>query len=73
MYVVDGVAGAHSLADDKNAFVGGFAQCFIDVADYEFFVFYESVHALTYHTQAFLNGFFKSATNGHHLAYRLHA
>ena len=36
-------------------------------------VIHKTMHALPYHAQAFLNGFLEGASDGHHLAYALHA
>ena len=44
----------------------------IDVGDDKFLVFYKAVHPLPYHAKPFLDSFFKSTADGHHLTYRLH-
>ena len=48
------------------------AQCLVYVGNDEFLVLYKAVHALAYHTQAFLNGFLEGAADGHDLAHGLH-
>ena len=63
----------HSLRDDKDALVGWLAQGGIDIGNLQLLVFYKSVHALPYHTQAFLDSFLKIAANSHYLAHRFHA
>ena len=70
---VDGVFGKmHRLRDDEDALVGRLAKSRINVGNLQLLVLYEAVHALAYHAQAFLYGFLKRASDGHHLANRLH-
>ena len=62
----------HGLGDDKDTLVGRLVQGGIDVVDLQFLVLHKTMHPLTYHAQAFLDGLFESTAYGHHLAYRLH-
>ena len=62
----------HGLRDDKDTLVRRLAQGSVDIANLQFLVLHEAVHALTNHTQALLDGLLKGATDGHHLAHRLH-
>ncbi len=73
VYLFHGIAGPESFADDKDASVGGFAQGLVDVRNLQFFVFDKTVHALTYHAQALLDGFFEGSAYGHYFAHRFHA
>ena len=73
MNTVDGVGRlVHSLRYDKDTLVGRLTQGCIDVGNRQFLVLHKAVHALPYHAQAFLNGLFEGAPDGHHLADRLH-
>ena len=71
--LVNSVTGTHCLRDNEDTLVGRFAQGLVDVFDHQFLVFYETVHALTDHTQTFLNSFFESTSDGHDFTDRLHA
>jgi len=72
VYLVDGVSLMHCLRDYEDTLVGGFAQGDIDIINLQLFVLHKTVHALSYHAQAFLNGFLKSASYRHNLTDRLH-
>ena len=72
MYLVDRITLAHGLGYDEYSFVGRLAQRFVDIGDFELFVFHESVHSLAYHAQAFLYGFLECASDSHYLSDRLH-
>ena len=72
VYLIDGVAGTKSLRDNKNTFISRFAQSLVDVGNNQLLVFYKSVHSLPDHAEPFLDSFFKSATNSHHLTDRFH-
>ena len=72
VYLVYGVAGTEGFRDDENTFIGRLAQGLVYVENDEFLVLYKAVHALAYHTQAFLNGFLEGAADGHDLAHGLH-
>ncbi len=71
--LVDGVTLAQGFGDDEDTLVRGFAQSRIDVLDFQLLILHETVHPLPYHAQTLLDGFLEGATDGHHLAHRLHA
>ncbi len=73
VYLVNGIAGLHGLADDEDALVGWFVQCLVDVGHLQNLVLQEAVHALSNHAQTLLDGLFEGAADGHDLTYRLHA
>ncbi len=56
------------LGYDENAAVGRLFEGSLDVGDIELAVFGEAVHALPYHSQAFLDSLLESAADSHHLA-----
>ena len=60
------------LCDGEDALVGRCFQGRVQVIDMQVFVLGETVHALTYHTQAFLDSLFERAADGHHLAHGFH-
>ena len=72
VYLIDGVAGTKSLRDNKNSFISRFAQSLVDVGNNQLLVFYKSVHSLSNHAEPFLDSFFKSTTDSHHLTDRFH-
>ena len=63
----------HRFRDNENSLVSRFTQGGINIGNLQFLVFHKTVHTLPYHTQALLDGFLEVATDGHHLAYTLHA
>ena len=73
MYLVNSVTRTHSLRDYEDTFVGRFAESLVDIIDNKLLVFNETVHSLTNHTETFLDSFFESTSDSHHLTYRLHA
>ena len=66
------IALIHSLCDGEDALVGRCFQGRVQVIDMQVFVLGETVHALTYHTQAFLDSLFERAADSHHLAHGFH-
>ena len=62
----------HRFRDYEDTLISRFAQSGIHIGNLQFLVLYETMHALSYHAQAFLDSLFKGTTNGHHLAYRFH-
>ena len=72
VHLIDRIAGTKGFRNNKDTFIRRFPQRFIDVGDDKFLVFYKAVHPLPYHAKPFLDSFFKSTADGHHLTYRLH-
>ena len=72
MYLVHGIACTESLGDNEYTLIRRFAEGFVDVRNDKLLVLYKTMHALTYHTQALLNGFLKGTANGHDFTHRLH-
>ena len=66
------VAGAHSLGDHEDAFVGRLPESLLQVGDLEFLVADESVRSLTDHSESFLDGLLEAAADGHNLADGFH-
>ena len=59
MDLIHSVAGTHCLGNHEDTPVGRLFQRLIHISDLEFLVADESMRALAYHAEAFLNGFFK--------------
>ena len=72
MDMVDAIALAHGLGDNKDALVGGFVQGRVDVGNFQFLVLYETMHPLPYHAQSLLQGLLECAADGHDLSDGLH-
>ncbi len=72
MDLIDRIPGTHRLGNHKYTLVGRLAEGFVHISDMEFLVAHESVCALTYHSETFLDGLLETAANGHHLTDRLH-
>ena len=70
--MVNCIACGKSFLDDEDAFVGWLAQGGIYVVNLQFLVLHETVHALSNHTQAFLDNFLKGAADGHYFADGFH-
>ena len=66
------VAGTQRFADDVDAFVGGLAECLVEVGDNEFPVLHKAVHPLPYHAEALLDNLLEAASDAHHFAHALH-
>ena len=66
------VAGAHSLGDHEDAFVGRLPESLLQVGDLELLVADESVRSLTDHSESFLDGLLEAAADGHNLADGFH-
>ena len=60
------------LCNSKNTQVGGVLQCVVEVVELGMVVTHETVHALTNHTESFLDHLFERTTDRHNLTYRLH-
>ena len=72
VYLINRISGTESFGNDKDTFISRFAQGFINIGYHEFLVFYKAMHALTYHTETFLDSLFKGTADSHHLAYGFH-
>ena len=66
------VALNHSLRDDENSFVRRVRKCLVYVCNLDFAVTHEAVHALSYHSQTFLDCFLKGAADSHNFAHGFH-
>ena len=73
MHLFYGISGTKSLGDDKDTLVRRLAERFIDIGDNQLLVLHKAMHPLSYHAQPLLNSFFKSTSDSHDLADRLHA
>ena len=62
----------HRLRNHKNTLVRRFTQSGVDICYFQFLILHKAVHALSDHTQTFLNGFLKCPSDSHHFAHRLH-
>ena len=69
VHLINGISGTESFGYDKDTLVRRFTERLVYIRDNKFLILYETMHPLSYHTQTFLNGFFKSTANSHHLAY----
>ena len=69
----DSIAFFQSRSDREDTEVSRVSQLFIQVFELGVFVTYETVHALTNHTETLLDHFFERTTDGHDFTYRLHA
>ena len=58
MYLIDGIPCTHGFADHEYPLIRRFMQCLVDIRNNQIFIFNESMHSLTNHTESFLNGFF---------------
>ena len=70
---LDGITFFQRLCDGKDTQVGRIGQFVIQVRETGMVIAYEAVHALTNHTQSFLDNLFKRSSDGHDFAHRLHA
>ena len=71
--MIDGISGTERFGDNEDTGVGRFMECLVDVGYHQLLVFYETMHALSDHTQPFLDRLFEGAPDRHHLAHRFHA
>ena len=69
---VDGVAAAERLREEEDTLVGRCGESMVKVIHLQGFVLGEAVHALSYHTEAFLDGVFEGAPYRHHLSDGFH-
>ena len=69
VHLINGISGTESFGYDKNTLVRRFTERLVYIRDNKFLIFHETMHPLSYHTQTFLNGFFKSTADSHHFAY----
>ena len=60
------------LREEEDTLVSWRSQSMVEVVHMQLLVLGETVHALTNHTKALLDGIFEGATDSHHLAHRLH-
>ena len=72
MNLVYRVICTHGFADHEDALVRRLTKGFVHVFYNQFLILYETMHSLTNHAQTFLNGFFESTSDSHHLAPRFH-
>ena len=70
---LDGITFFQRLCDGKDTQVGRIGQFIVQVREAGMVIAYEAVHALTNHTQSFLDNLFKRPSDGHDFAHRLHA
>ena len=70
--LIYGIALVHCLGYHEDTLICRLLQGSIDVLNLQLLVFYEAVHALANHTKTLLDSLLKVATDGHHLADRLH-
>ena len=73
VYLIDGISGTERFGDNEDTGVGRFMECLVDVGYHQLLVFHETMHALSDHTQPFLDRLFEGAPDRHHLAHRFHA
>ncbi len=72
MYPFHVIPGPKSLAYNKYALVSRLTQCLVYIWNHKFLILRETMHALSDHPQAFLDGFLKSASDCHNLSHGLH-
>lgn len=65
MYLIDGISGTERFGDNEDTGVGRFMECLVDVGYHQLLVFYETMHALSDHTQPFLDRLFEGAPDRH--------
>ena len=67
---IDGKTICKSVSNGKNTHVGRLGEFLLDIVD--MLIGDKTVHTLSNHPKSLLDSLFKGATNGHHLADRLH-
>ena len=70
--LLDAIAYLQCFRHNKDAHVGRLMQRLLDVTNLYFVVLDESMHALSYHPQTFLQRFLESPSDGHHLTDAFH-
>ncbi|EJX09160.1 hypothetical protein EVA_02729 [gut metagenome] len=70
--LVNSITLSKSLFDHEDSLVGWFVQSCVNIVNLQFLVVYETMHALTDHTETLLDTFFESTTDRHHFTNRLH-
>ena len=73
MDLIDRITSAESLTDNEDTTIGRLSQGLINIRNNQFLIFYKAVHALTNHTETFLDGFLKGSSDSHDFTNRLHA
>ena len=61
-----------SLSNSEDTQVGRICQLIVKVVELRMVIAYESMHALSDHTETLLDHLLKGTANGHNLAHRLH-
>ena len=72
VYALHAHAVKERFFDDQQPLVGGRSERSFDVLYLHFAGAHKTMQPLSYHSDAFLNGFLKGASDGHHLADALH-
>ena len=70
---VHGIAFFQCLCNGEDTQVGRILQFLVQIVKLGVVIAHESVHALTNHTETFLNQFLETTSDGHDFTYRLHA
>ena len=73
MNLVDGIILMHCLGNDKDTLISRFSKSHVNIGNFQFLVFHETMHTLSNHTQSLLDCLFKVSSDSHHFAYRFHA
>ena len=73
MNFVNRISLGKRLVNNKDTFVCRFFKRSFNVFYFQFLIIDKTVHALSYHSETFLNNFFKGTSYCHNLTNRLHA